>query len=135
MPGIENVYRPLGHELVVDVVVVGQHHHGVRVAKFLFSESGPLQAGVSTMTGHVQFGNVVVDITDVRPEAQKTMSLLDIGTRQIRKGAADSVKRWVVESGGPRRRPTSTRSSNVSPVPDRRPWWSPTGRTSSASSS
>ena len=28
------------------------------------------------------------------------MSGLDIGDRQIRKGAADSVKRWVVEQGG-----------------------------------
>jgi len=27
------------------------------------------------------------------------MSGLDMGNRQIRKGAADSVKRWVVESG------------------------------------
>ena len=32
--------------------------------------------------------------------ATTRMSGLDIGTRQIRKGAADSVKRWVVESGG-----------------------------------
>jgi K+-transporting ATPase ATPase B chain len=32
--------------------------------------------------------------------AQTRMSGLDIGPRQIRKGAADSVKRWVVENGG-----------------------------------
>jgi K+-transporting ATPase ATPase B chain len=32
--------------------------------------------------------------------AQTRMSGLDIGGRQIRKGAADSVKRWVVEQGG-----------------------------------
>ncbi len=32
--------------------------------------------------------------------AQTRMSGLDIGARQIRKGAADSVKRWVVEQGG-----------------------------------
>ena len=32
--------------------------------------------------------------------ATTRMSGLDMGTRQIRKGAADSVKRWVVESGG-----------------------------------
>ncbi|MGD0880852.1 MAG: potassium-transporting ATPase subunit KdpB [Acidimicrobiales bacterium] len=32
--------------------------------------------------------------------AQTRMSGLDIGTRQIRKGAADSVKRWVAENGG-----------------------------------
>ena len=32
--------------------------------------------------------------------ATTRMSGLDIGTRQIRKGAADSVKRWVVETGG-----------------------------------
>src|ERR1035438_2705960 len=32
--------------------------------------------------------------------AQTRMSGLDIGSRQIRKGAADSVKRWVAENGG-----------------------------------
>jgi K+-transporting ATPase ATPase B chain len=32
--------------------------------------------------------------------AQTRMSGLDIGPRQIRKGAADSVKRWVSEQGG-----------------------------------
>ncbi len=32
--------------------------------------------------------------------ATTRMSGLDIGDRQIRKGAADSVKRWVVEQGG-----------------------------------
>ena len=32
--------------------------------------------------------------------AQTRMSGLDIGSRQIRKGAADSVKRWVTEQGG-----------------------------------
>ena len=32
--------------------------------------------------------------------AQTRMSGLDIGDRQIRKGAADSVKRWVSENGG-----------------------------------
>ncbi len=32
--------------------------------------------------------------------AQTRMSGLDIGTREIRKGAADSVKRWVTEQGG-----------------------------------
>jgi K+-transporting ATPase ATPase B chain len=32
--------------------------------------------------------------------ATTRMSGLDMGPRQIRKGAADSVKRWVVESGG-----------------------------------
>src|SRR6202140_4633067 len=32
--------------------------------------------------------------------ATTRMSGLDMGQRQIRKGAADSVKRWVVESGG-----------------------------------
>jgi K+-transporting ATPase ATPase B chain len=32
--------------------------------------------------------------------AQTRMSGLDIGERQIRKGAADSVKRWVSEQGG-----------------------------------
>ena len=32
--------------------------------------------------------------------AQTRMSGLDIGARQIRKGAADSVKRWVTENGG-----------------------------------
>jgi K+-transporting ATPase ATPase B chain len=32
--------------------------------------------------------------------ATTRMSGLDMGTRQIRKGAADSVKRWVIESGG-----------------------------------
>ena len=32
--------------------------------------------------------------------AQTRMSGLDIGLRQIRKGAADSVKRWVSEQGG-----------------------------------
>jgi K+-transporting ATPase ATPase B chain len=32
--------------------------------------------------------------------ATTRMSGLDMGTRQIRKGAADSVKRWVVELGG-----------------------------------
>jgi potassium-transporting ATPase ATP-binding subunit len=32
--------------------------------------------------------------------AQTRMSGLDIGDRQIRKGAADSVKRWVAEQGG-----------------------------------
>ncbi len=32
--------------------------------------------------------------------AQTRMSGLDIGTRQIRKGAAESVKRWVTEQGG-----------------------------------
>jgi K+-transporting ATPase ATPase B chain len=32
--------------------------------------------------------------------AQTRMSGLDIGSRQIRKGASDSVKRWVAEQGG-----------------------------------
>src|SRR5580692_110618 len=32
--------------------------------------------------------------------ATTRMSGLDIGDRQIRKGAAESVKRWVVEQGG-----------------------------------
>ena len=32
--------------------------------------------------------------------AQTRMSGLDVGPRQIRKGAADSVKRWVIEQGG-----------------------------------
>ncbi len=32
--------------------------------------------------------------------AQTRMSGLDIGSRQIRKGAADSVKRWVADNGG-----------------------------------
>jgi K+-transporting ATPase ATPase B chain len=32
--------------------------------------------------------------------AQTRMSGLDIGSRQIRKGAAESVKRWVAEQGG-----------------------------------
>ncbi len=32
--------------------------------------------------------------------AQTRMSGLDIGPRQIRKGAGDSVKRWVIEQGG-----------------------------------
>src|SRR6202167_2737183 len=32
--------------------------------------------------------------------ATTRMSGLDMGTRQIRKGAADSVKRWVVDAGG-----------------------------------
>ncbi|MGD0393527.1 MAG: potassium-transporting ATPase subunit KdpB [Acidimicrobiales bacterium] len=32
--------------------------------------------------------------------AQSRMSGIDIGPRQIRKGAADSVKRWVTEQGG-----------------------------------
>jgi potassium-transporting ATPase ATP-binding subunit len=32
--------------------------------------------------------------------AQTRMSGLDVGSRQIRKGAADSVKRWVTEQGG-----------------------------------
>jgi K+-transporting ATPase ATPase B chain len=32
--------------------------------------------------------------------AQTRMSGLDVGSRQIRKGAADSVKRWVGEQGG-----------------------------------
>jgi K+-transporting ATPase ATPase B chain len=32
--------------------------------------------------------------------AQTRMSGLDLGSRQIRKGAADSVKRWVIENGG-----------------------------------
>jgi K+-transporting ATPase ATPase B chain len=32
--------------------------------------------------------------------AQTRMSGLDIGSRQIRKGAAESVKRWVTEQGG-----------------------------------
>jgi potassium-transporting ATPase ATP-binding subunit len=32
--------------------------------------------------------------------AQTRMSGLDIGTREIRKGAAESVKRWVTEQGG-----------------------------------
>ena len=62
------------------------------------------------------------------------MSGLDIGTRQIRKGAADSVKRWVVElgrhvAGRPRRDRRAHRRA-----PARRHSSSPTGPTSSASS-
>ena len=55
--------------------------------------------------------------------------------RQIRKGAAESVKRWVDRAGrhGPRR--TSTRSWSASRGPGPRRWWWPTGPTSSASSS
>ncbi len=40
-------------------------------------------------------GHVFVPFT-----AQTRMSGLDIGTRRIRKGAAESVKRWVTEQGG-----------------------------------
>ncbi len=66
--------------------------------------------------------------------AQTRMSGLDIDGRQIRKGAADSVKRWVTEQGGTVP-PTSTPSSSGSrgPAPPR--WWWPTAGTSSGSSS
>jgi K+-transporting ATPase ATPase B chain len=40
------------------------------------------------------------DHTFVPFTAQTRMSGLDIGSRQIRKGAAESVKRWVIEQGG-----------------------------------
>ncbi len=40
------------------------------------------------------------DHTFVPFTAQTRMSGLDIGPRQIRKGAAESVKRWVTEQGG-----------------------------------
>ena len=48
--------------------------------------------------------------------AQTRMSGIDLDGQTVRKGAADSVKRWVVEQGGTV--PTaSTRSSKVSPSP------------------
>jgi len=40
------------------------------------------------------------DHTFVPFSATTRMSGLDIGDRQVRKGAADSVKRWVIEQGG-----------------------------------
>jgi K+-transporting ATPase ATPase B chain len=44
---------------------------------------------------HLEADHVFVPFT-----ATTRMSGLDIGSRQIRKGAGDSVKRWVVEQGG-----------------------------------
>ena len=54
--------------------------------------------------------------------------------RQIRKGAAESVRRWVEEQGGSPRR-ASKRSSSACPAPARPPLWWRTVRWSSGSSS
>ena len=66
--------------------------------------------------------------------AQTRMSGLDVGGRQIRKGAAEAVA-----AGSPGRaarpRPSSTASSSASPGPARPRWRWPTGRSCSASSS
>ena len=59
--------------------------------------------------------------------AQTRMSGLDIGTRQIRKGAAESVKQWAIRAGGDRsRRPRRHRGAGVAgrvdPVGGGRRW-------------
>ena len=57
--------------------------------------------------------------------AMTRMSGLDIDGRQIRKGAADSVKRGSASRAGPSR-PSSTRSSSESLGSGPRRWWWPT---------
>ena len=47
--------------------------------------------------------------------AQTRMSGVDLDGRRVRKGAADSVKRWVLEIGADRSRPSSTDRGRASP--------------------
>ena len=75
------------------------------------------------------------DHTFVPFSATTRMSGLDVDGRQIRKGAAESVKRWVRRAGRHRSRRPRRASSSGSPGPGPRRWWWPTARTSSASSS
>ena len=65
--------------------------------------------------------------------AQTRMSGVDLAGRQVRKGAAESVRRWVAEAGGAIPM-TSLRSWRASPQAAGHPWWWRTGRGSSASS-
>ena len=73
------------------------------------------------------------DHTFVPFTAQTRMSGLDVDGRQIRKGAAESVKHWTAELGG-RSPAISTGSWRASPGPAPRRWWWPTGGRSSESS-
>ena len=61
-------------------------------------------------------GAVLVPFT-----AQTRMSGVDLDDSTIRKGATDSVRRWVAEQGGDSRE-ASTRSSKASPPPVARRW-------------
>ena len=67
--------------------------------------------------------------------ATTRMSGLDVGGRQIRKGAADSVKRWVDRAGRHRPRPPRPRSSSASSRAGSTPLVVADGPTSWASSS
>ncbi len=89
---------------------------------------GPLDRGAGKGALRHSRASMEGDHVFVPFTATTRMSGLDIGTRQIRKGAGDSVKRWVAEQGGRSRR-TSTPSSSVSRVLGRRHSSSPMART------
>jgi K+-transporting ATPase ATPase B chain len=110
-------------------------------------------AYLSSMADETPEGRSIVDLAESRyplapPEtaeiqlipfsAQTRMSGIDLGSRQIRKGAADSVRRWVEEAGAPvwpaPCRPTSPPRSSGSPAVAGRPSWWRTGSGYSASS-
>ena len=69
-------------------------HWPTRLLKVAPSSSWPRSGSTS--------GSVIWRVTTCSCPftAQTRMSGLDIGTRQIRKGAAESVKQWVTEQGG-----------------------------------
>ena len=61
--------------------------------------------------------------------AQTRMSGIDLADgRQVRKGAAASVARWVREGGGTAAGRARPRWSTASPASAARRWWSPSGR-------
>ncbi len=77
-----------------------------------------------------RYGLQPVDMPDaelVPFTAQTRMSGIEWQGRSIRKGAADSVRRWVEEQGGDRARRPGARSSTASPRAAARRWWWPRG--------
>ena len=63
------------------------------------------------------------DATLVPFTAQTRMSGVDLPDRFVRKGAADSVRRWVEEQGGTVPASSARRSTRSRPRAARRSWW------------
>ncbi len=73
MAGIENVTSMFGNQVVVDVVVVGKHNHGVGRLELFYAETGPYQMAGKVKGRGLEIRNVVVDIADVGPEAHQPL--------------------------------------------------------------
>jgi K+-transporting ATPase ATPase B chain len=96
----------LGNRMASDFYPVGNHHEqDVADVAQLASLADETPEGRSIVVlakerFNIRERELEGDHAFVPFTAQTRMSGLDIGPRQIRKGAAESVKRWVTEQGG-----------------------------------